>query len=359
MDEASLTENRKMEHINIVLEKDTQYKEKTTFLEYVKILPNSGSIKSDEVELGMNLIGKELSSPLFVSGMTGGHSVAFGINKNIAIAAEKAGIPMGVGSQRAMVENKQLVYSYDVKKYAPNLFLIGNIGSTKLLSYNDSRIQEMVNDISADMLAIHTNPGQESVQPEGDLDFRNTKDRIVELASHLDKPVIVKEVGNGISKEVAAQLDEKVFGIDVQGAGGTTWIGVELFRNKDKSLGSFWDWGIPTALSVLEVKSSFSGSVWASGGIRTASDIVKALALGADLCGMAKPVIMAERKNGAEGAYVFLSGMINKIKEEMADMGFGSVAELRNAKVEITGTLAKLASQRKLKMDKRIGVKQV
>ncbi|HUC39029.1 MAG TPA: type 2 isopentenyl-diphosphate Delta-isomerase, partial [Candidatus Acidoferrum sp.] len=340
---------RKIEHIKIIVESNTQYKKKTTMLEFVEVTPNGGAIDQKRVDIEGELIGNPVSAPIFISGMTGGHPATFEINKDIAIAAARLNIPMGVGSQRAMIEKKDLLYTYDVKKFAKELILIGNIGASKLLVYDDSTIQKTMDLIGADLVAIHTNPGQESIQPEGDMDFRGVVKRIAEVARSIRQPVIVKEVGNGISKEVAAMLSKKIYAIDVQGAGGTTWIGVETYRNRSKYGNAFWEWGIPTALSVIESKSAFDGPVWASGGIRTPSDIVKALAIGADRCGMAKPVISAERSGGSEGAYKFLDNMITGIRREMGALGFSSLKELSKAKVVFKEPLKSVLKERGLR----------
>ncbi len=349
MPDDNITQIRKLEHIQIITKRNTQYREKTTMLELVGIKPNGGAISKRDVDIESELLGLPVSAPLFISGMTGGHPATLGINRNIAIAAARLNIPMGVGSQRAMMENKELAYTYDVKKFAKELILIGNIGATKLLVYNDGQIQRMVDSIGVDMLAVHTNPGQESVQPEGDIDFRGVMGRIIEVARGIRQPVIVKEVGNGISREVAARLNGKVYCIDTQGAGGTTWIGVETYRNKSKYGGAFWEWGIPTALSVLEARSSFNGPVWASGGIRTPSDVVRSLAIGAERCGMAKPIISSERSGGSDGVYSFISRMIDGIKEEMAGLGFQSLKELRQAKVTFKEPLRHILKDRGIK----------
>jgi isopentenyl-diphosphate delta-isomerase len=344
--EAKATEDRKIQHINIILTKETQYREKTTMLECVRVEPHGGAISSKEVDLSVAILGRKIAAPLFVSGMTGGHPVTFQINKNIAEAASKLGIPMGVGSQRAMAENQSLSYTYNVKKYSPNITLIGNIGASKLPAYTNEQIKGILDYIKADMLAIHTNPGQESVQPEGDLDFRGILKRIKGLKPDITQSIILKEVGNGISKEVASALNGAVDAIDVQGAGGTTWIGVETYRSKGSYGEAFWDWGIPTALSVLECRSTFKGPVFSSGGIRSASDIIKSIAIGASACGIAKPVIMAERKGGAEGVYLSIKGLLDGVKDGMAEMGFENIEQLRNAKVSFSEPLSSVLKQR-------------
>jgi isopentenyl-diphosphate delta-isomerase len=353
-DELNETQNRKLEHLDIVLNKNTQYREKTTMFEHMKVLPHGKRIKEDEVETGTSLLKREIAAPIFVSGMTGGHEITFKINRNIAIAVSRLNLPMGVGSQRAMMEKKDLTYSYAIKKFAKDIILIGNMGASRLKMYGNSEIQEMLDSIDADMLAIHTNPGQESVQPEGDIDFRGVYDRIIEVAGSVRQPTIVKEVGNGISKEVARMLKGKVWGIDVQGAGGTTWIGVETYRNRGADSAVFWDWGIPTALSVMETRSTFDGAVWASGGIRKPSDILKALAIGASMCGIAQPIIASEKKGGSEGVYTYLSSMINGLRAEMAGLGIRSIAELREARVVLEEPLSSIVKQRKIKLQKNV-----
>ena len=345
-DESKETQSRKIEHIEIVLNKETQYRSKTTLFECIEVLPSGKRISGEDVDASTTLLGRKIAAPIFISGMTGGHPSTYEINKNIAVAASRIGIPMGVGSQRAMYEKHDLAYTYDVKKAAGDLILIGNMGATKLLKYDDRKIQEMLDSINADMLALHTNPAQESVQPEGDIDFRGVYSRICEVGKSIRQPVILKEVGNGISKEVAKRVDGKVYAIDVQGAGGTTWVGVETYRSKGAYGSAFWEWGIPTALSVLESKSAFHGPVWASGGIRTPSDIVKAVAIGADMSGMANPVLVSERRKGAEGVYDYLNKLIMDFRNEVGSLGFSSMEELKNAEVKIGEPLASLLKQR-------------
>ncbi len=349
----AITQSRKLEHINIILNKETQYRDKTTMLECVELAGNDRKIAKADVNLSTELIGREIDAPIFVSGMTGGHSDVFEINRNIAKAVAKLNIPMGVGSQRAMIEDKSLAYTYDVKKFAGNIILIGNIGATSLHRYGSEAIQEMLNEVNADILAIHTNPAQESVQPEGDVDFRGIFKRIVEVAKHIRQPTILKEVGNGISKEIAQRLDGKVYGIDVQGAGGTTWVGVETYRSKGEDGLAFWDWGIPTALSVLETKGSFGGKVFASGGIRNADDVTRAIALGADLCGMAKPVLTSERRHGSDGVYKMLSNLIDEMRNKMAKLGFKDIEEMKNARVLIREPLSEVIKQRGIHVPSR------
>ncbi|MGC8651969.1 MAG: type 2 isopentenyl-diphosphate Delta-isomerase [Candidatus Micrarchaeia archaeon] len=353
--EAAQTMDRKVQHIDIVANRQTQYRHKTTLFECIEVLPYGGAVKESDVNLGTEYLHKEIEAPIAVSGMTGGHDALFKINRDIADAVSKLGVPMGVGSQRAMIENPRLAYTYDVKRGIGrrNMLLIGNIGASKLAVYEDKRIKEALEAISADAIAVHTNPGQESVQPEGDIDFRGAYERICELARSIDRPVILKEVGNGISKDVAKRFRGRIYAIDVQGAGGTTWIGIETYRSKSKEGLVFWDWGIPTALSTMEVLSVFDGPVIASGGIRSSEDIIKGVALGAQLCSMAEPVLKAELRGGAKGVYDYIKALEDELRSRMAELGFGSIEELRKARVLINEPLAGILRQRKVKLGPR------
>ncbi len=347
------TEKRKIEHIEIVTTKDTQYRHLTTLFEYVEVMPSGKRLDKKEVDIKTEFLGREISAPLFISGMTGGHRLVLEINKDIAVAVGRLGIPMGVGSQRAMIEDKSLTYTYDVKKFAKNIILIGNIGASRLIKYSDSTIEEALERINADAIAVHTNPGQESVQPEGDIDFTGTYERICELAKNIGKPVILKEVGNGISKEVASMFNKKVYALDVQGAGGTTWIGIELYRSKRKEGAVFWDWGIPTALSLIESLSAFKGYVLASGGIRKGSDVLKSIALGAHLAGFAQPVLIAQHKLGSKGVYDYVSSIADELRSEMARLGFSNIGELKKAKIKLMEPLRSVLAQRGVRLNNR------
>ncbi len=351
--EAAQTMDRKVQHIEIVAKRRTQYVGKTTLFECVEVLPKGGALESSDVTLNTEYLSKGIDAPIAISGMTGGHDALFKINKNIGEAARRLNIPMGVGSQRAMIENPRLAYTYDVKKAtgSNDMLLIGNIGASKLVVYENERISKALEAISADAIAVHTNPGQESVQPEGDIDFRGAYERICELAKGIDEPVILKEVGNGISKDVAMRFRNKIYAIDVQGAGGTTWIGIETYRSKSKEGLVFWDWGIQTALSTIEVLSAFNGPVISSGGIRSSTDILKGIALGAQLCSMAEPVLKAELHNGAKGVYDYIEALEEGLRSRMAELGFSNVDELRKARVLIREPLASILRQRRVKLN--------
>ncbi|MFH1409936.1 MAG: type 2 isopentenyl-diphosphate Delta-isomerase, partial [Nanoarchaeota archaeon] len=330
------TKKRKGEHIEIVLNKMVQFRTKTTGLESVQFedvdlvydaLPD---FDKGSVSLETSFLGKRFNAPLMVSGMTGGIPEAGKINTDIAQACKMLGLGMGVGSQRAMIESKGLTSTYDVRTVAPDIFLAGNIGIAQVKTLSPQKIKDSVDAIGADALAVHLNAAQEAVQPEGESDFSQAIDHLTALCDYLSIPVYVKEVGNGIISDVAMKLsDTGIKAIDVQGAGGTTWIGVESFRGNQELGEAFWDVGVPTAVSILECRKSFKGPIVASGGMRTGLHIVKALALGADLAAMAYPVLKAQEQGGSEGVKDYLQSVIDQIKVGMFLVGAKDLSELK------------------------------
>jgi len=354
-DHAIQTKKRKGEHIRIVLEKKVSFKDKTTGLEDVSlkevelIFSALPQVDKKKIDLKTKLFSKKFSAPIMVSGMTGGIKVAKKINKDIAKACEELGLGMGVGSQRAMIENRKLSDTYFVRDVAPNIFLSGNIGAAQLQEYSIKQIKSAIKDIGADALAIHLNAAQEAVQKEGDTNFSDTLKLIKKTVAQIKKPVYIKEVGNGISKEVAMQLKKTgVKAIDVQGAGGTTWVGVETYRGNKEIGKTFWDIGIPTTLSVMETRKAFKGTIIASGGIRTGLDIVKCIVLGADMASMAYPVLKAQNSGGTKGVKRFLEKVIEEIRVGMFLVGAKNIKELKKKKFVLKGKTLDWARQRKL-----------
>ncbi len=238
--------------------------------------------------------------------MTGGTQKAAKINKAIAEAVEELGLGMGVGSQRAAIEEPKLESTYRiVRKEAPKAFLVANIGAPQLVQgYGVKEAEKAVEMIEADGLAIHLNPLQEAVQPEGEANYAGVLQEIEEIAEKLQVPIIVKETGAGVSSEVAKKLEKVgVKSVDVSGVGGTSWAAVEYYRAKTvkdvfhQQLGeSFWDWGIPTVASLVEVSQSTKLTVIASGGVRTGKDVAKTLALGASPLPYSALLLEAQRK---------------------------------------------------------------
>jgi len=281
--------------------------------------------------------------------MTGGATETTKINAAIAQAVEELGLGMGVGSQRAAINNPKLEHTFTVaREKALTAFLIANIGAPQLVQgYGVREARRAVDMMKADALAIHLNPLQEAVQPEGETDYAGVLKKIGEIAQALKVPVIVKETGAGIAAEEAKILEAAgVAGIDVAGAGGTSWAAVEYHRAKRlgdefrQRLGeNFWDWGIPTAASLVEVVQSVHLTVTASGGIRSGMDVAKALALGADLASTALPVLRPATKSSEEIKKT-LQFTIEELRNAMFLVGAESIQGLRDAPTVVIGKTA-------------------
>jgi isopentenyl-diphosphate delta-isomerase len=350
------TQRRKSDHIQICLEEDVQSRHVTTGFEDIRFVHKAlPEIERSKVDLSSTVFGHKFSAPLIVEAMTGGIAEAVRINAAIASAVEELGLGMGVGSQRAAIEKPSLEKSFSVtRKKAPTAFLIANIGGPQLVKgYGAKEAKKAVDMLNADALAIHLNALQEVVQPEGETSFKGVLSKIGEIAQALDVPVIVKETGAGIAAEEAKLLASmKVAGIDVAGAGGTSWAAVEYHRAKKKrdefrqGLGkAFWDWGIPTAISLIETLQSVSITVIASGGVRTGIDAAKALALGASLAGIAHPILLAATK-GPKGVKKTLQVVIESLRNTMFLVGAESIPKLKKVPLVITGKTAEWLKMR-------------
>lgn len=296
----SPTSSRKADHIHINLNQDVE-SGLSSGLDYYhfphQALPE---IDLDEIQLGFTLFEKEIAAPIFISSMTGGTNQAEKINHNLAAAAQKSGIPMGVGSQRAMLEDPSTASTFQVRKVAPDISLFANLGAVQLnygLTAEDC--QRAVDLIEADALILHLNALQEAVMADGNTNFSGLLNKIEGVCKNLSVPVIAKEVGWGISSQTAQQLvSAGVSALDVAGAGGTSWTEVEMHRAQSEIqrevAASFIDWGIPTAESLQLVKEAAPDiPVFASGGIRNGVDVAKTIALGATMAGLAGPFLKA------------------------------------------------------------------
>jgi len=341
------TEERKSNHIRVSLEKDVKARRITTGFEDVFLVHRAlPEINRDEIDLSTTVFGHRFSAPAIVEAITGGTEKALKINATIARAVEELGIGMGVGSQRAALEKPELERTYTIaRKRAPNAFLIANIGGSQIVREHDLKaVRKAVDMIDADALAIHLNPLQEAVQPEGETTYAKILEKIEEIACSINTPVIVKETGAGIAAEEAKKIEEaNVSGIDIAGAGGTSWAAVEYYRAKERGdpfgqeLGrDLWDWGIPTVVSLVEVVQSVRVPVIASGGIRTGSDIAKALALGASMAGFAFPILGPALKSCDEVKRK-ISLMLHQLKTVMFLVGAGSLEKLKTTPVVVTG----------------------
>ena len=309
------TQERKADHLRICLDEDVQSHRITNGFERYRFthccLPE---LNRNEINLRSTFLGKAIATPLLISSMTGGTEQAQLINQRLAKTAQRFGLAMGVGSQRVAVENPALTKTFSVRQYAPDALLFANLGAVQLnYDYGMKQCQTAVEALEADALILHLNPLQEAVQTEGDVNFSGLFAKIEQLAKVLPVPIVAKEVGNGISAVMARRLIEAgVAAIDVAGAGGTSWARVESERARDarqRRLGNtFADWGIPTAECLTSIRSDFcsrpasasdsqtpspSVPLIASGGLRNGLEAAKAIALGADLVGMALPFLQA------------------------------------------------------------------
>lgn len=337
MPDSGQTEGRKIDHIRIVLGEDVAAKGVHTGFGAYR-LPHTALPELDlaEVDTRTRFLGKAISAPLLISSMTGGASVAARINLALAEAAEHLGLPMGVGSQRAAVVDARLAPTYQVRRVAPRIPLLANLGAVQLnYGFGVDQCRRAVEMIEADALILHLNPLQEAVQPEGNTNFKGLLARIEQVCRALEVPVVVKEVGNGIGAHDARRLYEcGVRVIDVAGAGGTSWSEVERFRQPDdlgrRVAGAFADWGIPTSECIREVRAALPDvTIIGSGGVRSGVDVAKAIALGADLAGTARPALSsAIDERGAEAVVEGLTAFIRELRVAMFCAGCASLADL-------------------------------
>ena len=332
MSYARVSENsqRKADHIEIALNEDVEYRRVTTGLErYSFTYEALPEISRGEVDTSVSLLGRRLSMPLIISSMTGGTPEGGIYNRVFAQAAQKYGLAMGLGSQRIALENPEVADTFRVRDVAPDILLFANLGAVQLNNgCNIDSCLRAIEMIDADALILHINPLQECVQPGGDTNFRGLADKVREVCQSVDVPVIVKEVGHGISLRTARLLvDAGVDVIDVAGAGGTSWAKVEGYRTT-KADYALSEWGIPTADSLLAAREAGAGTIIASGGIRTGKDIAKCIALGADAAGMALPLLRA-----ASVSAETLHGLICRLRDELATVmfctGSRTIEELR------------------------------
>jgi isopentenyl-diphosphate delta-isomerase len=341
--------NRKVEHVEICLYNQVE-NFTTNYFEYVKLIHQAlpGFAFSD-VDVSVEFLGKRMSAPIIITGMTGGTEELGKLNEIIAEVAEEIGIGMGVGSQRIAIEKKETSSTFAIaRKKAPTIPIIANLGAPQLVKgYGLKEIEEAIQMIEADAIAIHFNPAQEVFQPEGDTDYSYTiLDNLVDISKSLNVPIIIKETGSGISMEVASLFYSKGFRyFDVSGQGGTSWIAVEMYRGlrrgnwKAESAKNFLDWGIPTAASIIETRIGAPDSVIiGSGGIRNGLDVIKALALGANIGGFALPALKAAIR-GKESLRDFLKRTIFEIKTAMFLSGSKSIKDVYKSPIVIFGHL--------------------
>lgn len=299
----SPTSSRKLDHIRICLEKPVEAQARP-FEDLVLVHRALPEIDEKEIDMSCSFLGKRLKAPLIISAMTGGHPEVKEINVRLAEAAQELGVALGVGSQRAALEERSLEDTFSaVRDAAPDIPIVGNIGAVQLKRLGPEILERLAEMIGANAVAIHLNFLQESIQPEGDRDASGVLEAIRSALSGT-VPVIVKETGAGISQEAATELVRiGVRIIDVSGAGGMSWSGVEAYRAAEmgdlelEQMGRlFWDWGVPTPVSIVECRAA-GAEVISSGGVRNGLDVAKSLALGASLAGTALPMLAPATKS--------------------------------------------------------------
>jgi isopentenyl-diphosphate delta-isomerase len=349
--ELQSSQQRKADHIRINLEQDvTAHNVTGGFERYA--LPHAAlpGIDLEAVGTTVEVLGKSLAIPIIVASMTGGTEDAGRINRALAAAAQETGVAIGVGSQRAAIEDPSLAWTYQVRDIAPDVLLFANLGAIQLnYGYGVDECQRAVDMVGADALILHLNALQEALQPEGNTRFSGLLARIEEVCRALAVPVVAKEVGWGISGEAARQLaDAGVAAIDVAGAGGTSWSQVEMHRARSE-LGrqvaaAFVDWGMPTAACVVQVRKALpSMTLVASGGIRDGIQVAKAIALGAQACSIARPFLRASRIS-EEAVVQYIEVLGRQLRVAMFAAGVATVADLSRVTLRPTGRVAEGAA---------------
>lgn len=342
MDNASSGEipKRKKEHIELCLTDKVAFREKTSGLDRYDFIHNAiTEVDLDKLDLSRDFFGYRISYPFLISCMTGGTSEAENINAQLAIAASELNIPIGVGSQRQALENSRYAESYKVvRRNAPRIPILGNIGAAQLVQmYSIDSIRFLIDLVEAQALVIHLNPLQELMQKKGDTNFKGLLKKIEWISKNISTPLIAKEVGAGIGPEAAKKLLQAgVKAIDVAGAGGTSWAGVEILRNKEDKNSPFWDWGLPTSYCIREVKklkNEFDFLLIGSGGINSGMEAAKAISLGADMTASARLVLQRLDKKGIEGVKELVTEWFNTVKNVMYLTGSQSLEELQKNKL--------------------------
>ena len=331
------TQLRKKEHLELCLDTTAVSGPYGTGLDRYFFLHNAlPEVDINEIDLSTSFLGKALKAPLLISSMTGGFELARKVNRNLAQAAQKLGLAMGVGSQRVALEEKSVADSFKVRDLAPDILLLGNLGGVQLnYGYGIEQCRQAVAMIQADGLILHLNVLQEAVQPEGNRNFKGLAAKITEVCRQLEVPVVAKEVGSGISGDVALRLKKAgVRAIDVAGRGGTSWYAVEAKRAARRGQPvdlTFSDWGIPTEEALIQVREATPDlEIIASGGIRSGLDIAKTIALGANIAAIGQPLLAPALESAAE-VIKFLTGIIYEIKVAMLCIGVTNIAALGKA----------------------------
>jgi isopentenyl-diphosphate delta-isomerase len=334
------TSNRKKGHLEICLNKDVSFKNKSNgFDKYEFEHCAVTEVNINNIDFTSKFFNKTISYPFLISCMTGGTYAAIDINAQLASAARELNIPIGVGSQRHTLESKDFHKSFDViRKEAGNVPVLGNIGAAQIAAEKEPNkiIEKLAEVIQADAMVIHLNPLQELFQKEGETNFTGLLKSVEKICSSVSIPVIVKEVGAGISGYAAEKLLQAgVKGIDVAGAGGTSWSAVEMERNKNND-DYFKEWGIPTTQCIKQVKKlkkDYSFTLIASGGINSGIETAKSLALGADMAASARIILKEVVENGSKGVVDLIKNWFITVRKVMYLTGAQNLDEFSRVKL--------------------------
>jgi isopentenyl-diphosphate delta-isomerase len=342
---------RKDDHIKVSLNENINSRS-STWLEYVRFVHNSlPEIDLKDIDISMKFLGKQINAPIIIGSLTGGTDLGLDINRKLAEAAEKYQIPLMVGSQRIQLEHFETSKSFSVvRKSAPSIPIIANLGISQLIQMeNFNSVEKIVQTIEADAIAIHLNSLQEIIQPEGETKFSNAMEKISRLNDYLKIPLIIKETGAGLSKNVSNNLIKSgIKYLDVSGLGGTSFAAVEYLRAKKQNnhlksnIGNtFLDWGIPTAASIIETRSVAKDStiIIGSGGIRNGLEIAKSIAIGADISALAQPFLKRAYNNSKE-VESYIEILISELKSSMFLTGCKNIKDLKNSEYVILPPLS-------------------
>jgi len=354
---------RKSDHITLCATGEVGFRTQGPLFDNVRLVHDAlPDLHADAIDTSVTLFGKKLRAPLIIASMTGGTDEAGRINRELASLAEERGIGFGLGSQRAMHVRQGVEGTYRVREVAPTTVVLGNVGIVQAREMSLEAVRALAEEVGADALCVHLNPAMELVQPGGDRDFTRGLETIERLVRELGRtdvagarpiPIVVKETGCGISPRVAARLvSVGVAHIDVSGAGGTSWVGVETERAaeqgdaKGRALGeAFWDWGVPTAASVALLAPLKLETLIATGGVATGLDVAKAIALGATAAGIARPLLKALVSGGRAKAGELLDAVLAELRAAMLLTGSADLAALRRAPRVLGGDLSSWVDQ--------------
>lgn len=334
------TSKRKKEHLVLSIKENVAFKTKTTGFEYYDFIHDAiTEVEIDKISFQSKFYREKINYPLIISCMTGGTEESENINAQLAIVAEELKIPIGVGSQRQALENEKFRSTYNIiRQNAKSVPVLGNLGASELVKLKSfDSVKMLIDLVQANVFVIHCNPLQEMLQPEGYPKFTRLLKSLKKLIKEIEVPVIIKEVGSGISAKAAKRLLEVgVRGIDVAGAGGTSWAAIEMLRSKSQKDEYFWDWGLPTSFCLMEnskLKKNYKFTLIGSGGINSAVDAAKAFALGADFVASARIILREMDANGVHGVKNLIMSWFDTIRKIMFLTGSNSLKDLRKNKL--------------------------